>query len=98
VPSAIPQLRAICRCPSPNSNHGFEMRRSNPAVTAAIDGLNEDRIVSRISQGVSKAFDRAANSEIKINEHVAGPQSLTKLFARDDFVWTAQQELQCAKG
>jgi hypothetical protein len=74
------------------------MRRSNPAVTTAVNGLNEDGIVGRISEGVSQALDRTTDSEIKIDEHVAGPQSLTKLFACDDFVRTTQQKLQRAKG
>ncbi len=74
------------------------MRWSNPAVAAAVDSLHKDRILGGISERVAQALNRAADSEIEIDEHVAGPQSLPKFLARDDLVRTAQQKLQGAKG
>ena len=71
--------------------------RADPAVAVAFDGLNEDRVVGGIAQGVAQALDGAADAAVEIHKDVARPKGLAKLFAGDDFVGTAQQNCQGAK-
>src|SRR5271166_4269919 len=75
----------------------FDVRRRNPAVAATVDGSNEDWILGGISERVAQALDGAADSEVEIDEHVIRPQRLAKFLVRNDFVGTAQQELQRPK-
>ena len=74
------------------------MDGSDPAVAAALDGLNKDGIVGRVSQGVAQAHDGAADPLLKIHENVGGPECLAKLLARDHFPGTGQQQRQRPKG
>ncbi|MGA7294705.1 MAG: hypothetical protein WBW53_04415 [Terriglobales bacterium] len=70
----------------------------DPAVAAAVDGFDEDRIVGGISQGIAEALDGAADGEIEIDIDIIGPERLTEFLAGDDFVGTAEQKLQGSEG
>src|SRR5690348_2151626 len=58
---------------------------SNPPVAAAFDGLNEDRVVGGIAQGIAQAHDGAADALLKIHKDVGRPKCPTKFFASDYF-------------
>jgi len=74
------------------------MDGADPAVAAALDGLDEDGVVGGISEGVAQAHDGAADALLKIHKDVRGPEGLPEFFAGDHDSGTRQQKRERTEG
>lgn len=74
------------------------MRRRDPAIAAAADSFNKDRILSRIAQRIAQTVDSADDAAIKIHIHALWPESLAHVFPAENFIGTADQQLQSSEG
>src|ERR1035438_5266583 len=74
------------------------MDGADPAVAAALDGLDEDGVVGGISEGVAQAHDGAADALLKIHKDVGGPEGLAELLARDPPPGPPRQRREHAEG
>src|ERR1700733_11122599 len=74
-----------------------EIYGADPAIAAALDGLDEDGILGGVAEGVAQLHEGTADALLEIYEDVGGPEGLTKFLARDYFSGAAQQESQRPK-
>ena len=67
------------------------MDGSDPAVAAALHGLNEERIVGRVAKRFAQPPDRAADALVKLHEDAFWPKRLAEFFPADDLSRTLDQ-------
>jgi hypothetical protein len=65
--------------------------RSQEAVAAACDCLDESRIFSRISKGITKSANGRVKAVVEIHEGVGRPEPIAEFLARDDIAGSLQQ-------
>src|SRR5215472_9159291 len=74
------------------------MEGTDPAIAAALDGLDEDGILGGVAERVPQSHDCAADALFEIDKHIRWPKRLAEFFAGDDLSRTAEEQCQSAEG
>lgn len=74
------------------------VRGCDPAITAASDSFNEDRILRGITQRIAQTINGTDDSTIKIHIHALRPERLPNVFPAKNFVRATDQQLQSLEG
>ena len=70
---------------------------SDEAIALPGDGLDIERLVGRVAQGLAELHDRSIQAVIEVDEGVGWPEVLAQLLARDHLPGVFKQQEQNAR-